>query len=244
MKRCGHFPSALDDQPESDAHPRLTDISNEHDMTTDQLIDLLVADLKPVDHQRTARALGAGLLVGSAAAFAAMLLILGPDPRLLSGQNLDLLSVKLLFTLSVVATGAALLPHLARPAPKQRGFLMLVSLPFLVILVLAIIALTTSQWPTWGVIIVGKDWLTCLIAIPLFAIVPFSAIVLAMRMGAPTDQECAGAVAALVASGLGAAACGLACPDNSIPSIALSYGLTIGICAAFGAGLGPRLLRW
>lgn len=218
---------------------------NGHDMTTDQLIDLLVANLKPVDRERTARALSAALMVGAAAAFAAMLLILGPDPGLFNGgEDLDLFSVKLLFTLSVVAAAAALLPQLARPAPKQRRLLMFVSLPFLVILMLAMMAPATSHWSTWSGIIVGKDWLTCLIAIPLFAIIPFSAVVLAMRTGAPTDQTGAGAVAGFVAGGLGAAACGFACPDESIPSIAIWYGLTIGICAGLGATLGPRLLRW
>lgn len=213
-------------------------------MTTDQLIELLTADLKPVDRRRTPRAISAALPVGAAAAFATMLLILGPDPRLLSSPNLDLLFIKLLFTLSVIATAAPLLPQLARPAPEQRGLFMFVSFPFLVILIVAVMVLATSHWSTWGGIIVGKDWLTCLIAIPLLAIVPFSAVISAIRTGAPTDRRGAGAVAGLVAGGLGAAACALSCPDESIPSIALWYGLTIGMCAAFGAGLGPRLLRW
>jgi hypothetical protein len=38
-------------------------------------------------------------------------------------------------------------------------------------------------------------------------------------------------------------ACSFPCLDGSFPSIVLWYGLTIAICAAFGAKLGPGLLR-
>jgi len=33
-------------------------------------------------------------------------------------------------------------------------------------------------------------------------------------------------------------------PDHSLAFIALWYGLTIALCTALGAFVGPRLLRW
>lgn len=213
-------------------------------MTIDKLIELLAADLKPVDRQRTARALSAALVVGAVIAFGAMLLVLDPSPEMFSGRNPMFLSAKLAFTLSVVATAGVFLPQLARPGARQRGLLVFVALPFIVIAVPATAALISAHWSTWTSMVLGKNWLTCLVSIPLFAIGPFTAVVWALRTGAPIDLTSTGAVAGLVAGGVGATACALPCVDESFPSIALWYGLAIGVCAGFGARLGPWLLRW
>jgi hypothetical protein len=213
-------------------------------MTTDQLIELLTADLKPVDRGRISRALIMALAIGAAAAFGAMFLFLKPRQEMFDSRNLNYLLAKLLFTLGVVASAAMFLPRFARPGAEGRSFLAFISLPFVAIMALAAVALASSHWSTWGGMIVGKEWLTCVFSIPLFAIVPFAAVVWALRIGAPTDRTRAGATAGLVAGGLSAAACALPCADDSFLTIALWYGLTIGICTSFGARLGPRLLRW
>jgi hypothetical protein len=184
------------------------------------------------------------LVAGAAAAFAAMFLILGARPETLDSRYLNFLLAKLAFTSSVVATAAAFLPRLARPNVVGRSFLLFVSLPFIVIAVVAAAALVSNHWSTWGSMVVGRTWQTCLLFIPLLAIVPFMAIVWALRAGAPTDLASAGAAAGLVAAGLSAMACSLPCLDDSYPSIALWYGLMIGICAGLAAKLGPSLLRW
>ena len=213
-------------------------------MRTDQLIELLTADLKPVDRGRISRALIMALAIGATAAFSAMFLFLKPRHEMFDSRNLIFLLAKLLFTLGVVASAAMFLPRFARPGTDGRSILPFVALPFVAIIALAAAALASSHWSTWGNMIVGKNWLTCFFSIPLFATVPFAAVVWALRIGAPTDRTRAGATAGLVAGGLSAAACALPCADDSFPSIALWYGLMIGICTSFGARLGPRLLRW
>lgn len=90
----------------------------------------------------------------------------------------------------------------------------------------------------------GPEWLTCLICLPLFAIAPFAALVWALRKAAPTDLRRAGAGAGLVAAALGATACAFHCPGDSLPFIAIWYGLPILFWIFLGAILGPRLLRW
>ena len=213
-------------------------------MTTDQLINALTADLKPVDRRRIPRALIIALAIGAAAVFGATLLLLKLPPDMFDSRNVDYLSAKLFFTLGVVATAATFLPRFARPGAERLSCLPFASFPFVAITALAAVALASSHWSTWRDIIVGKDWLTCILAIPAFAIVPFGAVVWALRVGAPTDRTLAGATAGLVASGLSAAACALTCTETSYPSIALWYGLTIGACTSLAAMLGPRLLRW
>jgi hypothetical protein len=213
-------------------------------MRTDHLIALLVADLKSVDRARVSRAPILASLIGAAAAFAAMLLALGPHPEVFAAQSLGFLSIKLLFTLSTVATAGAFLPQFARPGAEGHGFLLVVCLPFAAIGILAAVPLAATDWGGWSGMIFAKGWLTCLLYIPHFALAPFAAVVCGLRAGAPTELPQAGAAAGLVAGGLSATACAFSCPDESIPAVAVWYGATIVACASIGARLGPRLLQW
>jgi hypothetical protein len=92
--------------------------------------------------------------------------------------------------------------------------------------------------------IVGEQWLECLLFIPIIAVVPFAAIIWAVRRMAPTDLARTGAFAGLVAGGVSASAYSFHCTDDSLPFVALWYGGTIALCTFTGASLGPRLLRW
>jgi hypothetical protein len=92
--------------------------------------------------------------------------------------------------------------------------------------------------------ITGRDWLECLISIPIIAIVPFAVLVWAVRRMAPTDLVRTGAFVGLVAGSLSAAGYAFHCMDDSTPFVALWYGGTIVLCTLAGATLGPRLLRW
>jgi hypothetical protein len=213
-------------------------------MTTEQLIDVLVADLKPVDHRRILWVIIVALAIGTAAAFGAMFLIFSPGPEFLSGRNLDTLLIKVLFASGVAATAAVFLPQLARPGAQMRSFPKLVFVPFAAVVASAAVVLASLHWSIWAGMIVGRDWMTCLFSIPLLAVMPFACLIWALRTGAPTDRTHAGEIAGLVAGGLGALACAFPCVDGALPSIALWYALPITICAIFGAKLGPGLLRW
>jgi hypothetical protein len=92
--------------------------------------------------------------------------------------------------------------------------------------------------------ITGRDWLECLLSIPIIAVVPFAVIILAVRQMAPTDLRRTGAFAGLVGGSISAAGYALHCVDDSMPFVALWYGGTIALCTLAGAMLGPRLLRW
>jgi hypothetical protein len=92
--------------------------------------------------------------------------------------------------------------------------------------------------------IFGPEWMMCLACIPVFAIAPFATLIWALRMAAPTDLRRTGAIAGLVAGALGATAYAFHCPGDSIPFIAIWYGLPVLFWTLLGAILGPRLLRW
>jgi hypothetical protein len=112
------------------------------------------------------------------------------------------------------------------------------------IALLAVISLTLVPSQHWKGMIIGDQWLECLLSIPIIAVVPFAVIVWAVRRTAPTDLVRAGALAGLVAGSVSATGYALHCTDDSLPFVAVWYGGTILLCTIAGAVLGPRLLRW
>src|SRR5436190_413291 len=82
-------------------------------------------------------------------------------------------------------------------------------------------------------------WRIVAIAGPVFIL-----LIWAMRGLAPTRLTAAGAAAGLLAGALGASVYELFCRETGAAFVATWYTLGIAACAAVGAILGPRLLRW
>jgi hypothetical protein len=213
-------------------------------MKTDQLIDMLSTNVEPVKAGRMKKTLFWALLLGGAAAFCLMLTTVGLRTNVADGFRPGFLALKLLFTLSLVGVGAALLVRLMRPGQDARSLFPLTFLPFLVVACAGVVALAFGQPMAWGRMIFGMQWVTCLLCIPLFAVIPFAALICALRKGAPTNLRRAGTIAGLVAGALGATAYAFHCADDSVPFIAIWYGTLVAFCGLIGALLGPRLLRW
>ena len=213
-------------------------------MKTDQLINLLSTNVEPVKSGHLKKTLVFALLIGGIAAFCVMLTTVGLRSQASDKLDPGYLVLKLLFTISLVGLGALLLTRLIRPGQSGRKQSTLVVLPFLMIAGAGIIALAFGEPMAWGRMLFGMHWITCLLCIPLFAVVPFAALVWALRRGAPTNLTQSGAIAGLVAGGLGAMAYAFHCPDDSVPYIAIWYGTLVAFCGLIGGILGPRLLRW
>ena len=213
-------------------------------MNTNRLIDILSTNLEPVKPGRVGKTLAWALIIGGVVAFGLMLATVGLRPDIANGRSLGFLVLKLLFTLSLVGTGAALLLMLMHPGRDSRKPFALLFLPFAALAVAGLAALAIRDPAAWSGMVFGLEWLTCLVCIPLFAIIPFAALIWALRKGAPTDLKRTGAIGGLVAGSLGAAAYAFHCPGDSLPFIATWYGAPIALCTLIGAQLGPRLLRW
>ncbi len=213
-------------------------------MKTDELIDMLSTNVEPVKQGRLRKTLVWALVVGGAAAFCVMLATVGFRTGLTDGFLPGYLTLKLLFTLSLIGVGAALLERLMRPGQDGRKLFAFVLLPFIIVVCAGVASLVFGQPMAWGRMIFGMQWATCLLCIPLFAVVPFAALIWALRKGAPTDLTRAGAIAGLVAGALSATAYAFHCPDDSVPFIAIWYGTLVALCGVLGAMVGPRLLRW
>jgi len=213
-------------------------------MKTDQLIDMLSTNVEPVQQGRLRKTLVWALVVGGAAAFCLMLTTVGLRTGVTDGFLPGYLTLKLLFTLSLIGVGAALLERLMRPGQDGRKLFAFLFLPFFIVVCAGVASLIFGQPMAWGRMMFGMHWATCLLCIPLFAVGPFAALIWALRKGAPTNLRRAGAIAGLVAGALGATAYAFHCPDDSVPFIAIWYGTLVALCGAIGALLGPRLLRW
>lgn len=213
-------------------------------MKTDQLIDMLSTNVEPVKPARFKQTLALTLLFGEAAAFCLMLLTVGIRNDVSAGILSGFIALKLFFTLILISAGTVLLTKLIRPGQDGHRSYTVIFLSFLALALAGIAALVIHPPAAWGHMVMGTDWVMCVLCIPLFATVPFVALIWTLRQGAPTHLRRAGAIAGLVAGAIGAVAYAFHCPDDFIPFIALWYGVMIGMCALIGAILGPRLLRW
>lgn len=213
-------------------------------MKTDDLIAMLSTNTEAVDRTVIVRTVGIALVTGALVAPAAALLALGLRSDLATAHALTFLVAKLAFAMAVIGVAAIFLSRLTRPGGELRTSPILAAVPFMAIALFAGIALGAAPSSHWDRMIVGEQWIECLLSIPIIAIAPFAIIIWAVRQAAPTDLVRAGAFAGLVAGGVSAMAYALHCTDDSLPFVAVWYGGTIVLCTLAGAALGPRLLRW
>lgn len=212
-------------------------------MNTHRLIEMLSTNVEPVTRRDVGRALTLAAVVGAVAAFCVMLATVSLRTDLLSGGSLAFVTLKLLFAIAVIGAGVAYLVPSVQPGREARRRFRLVLVPFIAITVGAVADVAFGAAAVSHSLMAGQ-WVLCLYCIPLFAVVPFALLIWALRRGAPTDLARTGTIAGAVAGAVGAAAYAFHCPDDSIPFITLWYGASIALCAAVGAKLGPRVLRW
>jgi hypothetical protein len=211
---------------------------------TDDLIAMLSTNVEPVNPWRVGRTIAVAVAAGAVVAVGAVLISLGVRADLMEARAFIFLLLKLLFTATIVVLASIYLARLARPGGERRSRMALTALPFLGIIALAAISLVQAPHSHWDHMIVGDQWLECILSVPIIAIVPFAVVIWAMRQACPTHLVRTGALCGLVAGGLSAAGYALHCADDSLPFVALWYGGTVALCTLAGATLGPRLLRW
>jgi len=213
-------------------------------MKTDDLVAALSAHIEPVNRKLVSRTVYIALAAGIVAALGIMLVGLGIRADLMTARALIFLVVKLAFAAGIVGLASVYLTRLASPGGERTAPSFLIAMPFLGLVLLAAISLGFAPRSHWDDMIVGDQWLECLVSIPIIAIVPFAISIWVVRRAAPTNLVRTGAVAGLVAGGVSAMAYALHCTDDSLPFVAVWYGGTIVLCTLAGAALGPRLLRW
>lgn len=212
-------------------------------MRTGDLIEALAADAKT---RRTPPA--AVMLPALAAAIvvagAALLSTIGIRADVAAALATTRFPYKLVVVLGLAIPSILLLLRLARPGAPARGpALALVAFPALAAagIVAELFAVPSQAWVPR---LIGNNAAICMTVIPLLAVAPLAALLLALRQGAPTRPALTGAVAGLAAGAVAAFLYGWHCSDDSPLFVATWYPLAICLPTAVGAAAGSRLLRW
>jgi hypothetical protein len=209
-------------------------------MQTDDLIRALAADRRPrmPVGRGMAIALAAGLVVSAIGLFA----VLGPRPDIADAAQTPRFLMKFVETLLLVAAAAFLTLRAARPGAGVPLYALAVPVGVLAAAVIAeLILVAPGQWETK---LVGSNSRVCLAAIPLLSLPLLAAALFALKRGAPANTALAGAVAGLLASGIGATLYAMHCPDDSPLFVATWYPIATAAVTGIGALAGSRLLRW
>jgi hypothetical protein len=213
-------------------------------MKTDDLVAVLSTNVEPVRRGLVGRTLSIAVAGGAVIALGITFAALGLRADLTTARAMIFLLLKISFAVAVIGVAVRYLLRLARPGAERGISPRTIALPFAAIALLGAISLGTEPSSHWDSMILGDEWLECLLSIPIIAIVPFAVTIFAVRRAAPTNLVRTGAVAGLVAGGVSAVAYAFHCTDDSLPFVAVWYGATIVLCTLAGAALGPRLLRW
>ncbi len=213
-------------------------------MQTNDLISLMSASVRPVDTGWLRRATWLCAIAAVLATIGLVLLTLGTRPDFASAWTTLPVIAKAALGASVAVIALGLFHNSLRPGLKPTRRLPLVAIPFLVAVGWAFLTLVQAPAEQWSGLILGRHWRACLIAVPLYALLPLILLLLLARRGTPVDRVLTGALAGLASAGLATVAYSLHCPDDAAPFLATWYLIATVIVAALGALVFPRLLRW
>lgn len=212
-------------------------------MKTDDFITALSAD-DQAPGPAPGRAIALALLAGVIVAGVLFLAMLGPRPDAMQAMHTMRYDFKFVVSVILAASAGVLIWRFARPqAVSREAQLLLLAAPVLLAaaVLIELFVLPSAQWMPQ---LMGHNSRKCMMFIPILAIVPLGALLYALRSGASFMPARTGAIAGLIAGGIGAAFYAMHCPDDSPLFVATWYTIAIAAVTALGAFLGSRFLRW
>lgn len=212
-------------------------------MKTDDLIEMLARSEPALPKPRWRMRLATTLLVGLGAAAVLTALGLGVRPDI-GAAHLPVM-MKALFAAAAAAVFLPVAARLMRPG-RPLGWRIGAVLVFLLLSALASWIALMGADPSERMEKLmgpgGTPW--CLVLIPLLATPTAALLLWLMRAFAPTRLALAGAAIGALSGGIGAMAYAMYCPADSVAFVTTWYSIAIALCAAIGAGVGSKLLRW
>src|SRR3974390_925121 len=156
-------------------------------MRTDDLIEVLSADLEPVDHRRISRRLSFAIAAGVLAVVAIVFGVLGARPDVANTASWVPPIVKIAATATILVPASIYLLKLSRPGGEHGVSLAFVFLPFAAIIKIDSLSSAAGPSEHAKLVLFSDEWIECVVSIPLIAIVPFAAITGGVRKRGPTD---------------------------------------------------------
>ena len=210
-------------------------------MRTDELIAALAADTTPraAPGARLGRALPVALAVS-----AVLLLAFWHTRPDLAAALASPTAYKTLVPAALALVALALVRALARPEARVRAEGTVLAVLLAGLAVALGYGLATNTPAEIVEILDTRDFENCLVSVPVLAALPLAAALWALKAGAPRHPAVAGAVAGLLAGGIGAAIYSLHCPHDPLMYFFPAYGTAMLIVVGAGALIGGRVLRW
>ncbi len=213
-------------------------------MNTDQLIDSLTSNIKPVCRSAMSVRLAIGLLVGALISAGLVVATLGARPDLIIAMGGFAFWIKWSYTLSLSVIAIYATARLARPDPGNLRALWLIAIPVTLLASLGVLELMHTPSSEWLGMWLGHSWSKCPWLVFGLAMPIFIGLLWSFRRLAPTRLRAAGAAAGLAAGAFAATVYCLHCPEVSAIFVLTWYSLGILLAASLGALIGPRVLRW
>lgn len=212
-------------------------------MKTDDLIKALSADAatrQPTVAEQAMWALPIAIGI-SALLFSALLGVRADIANVVSTWRFD---AKIVLAALLALTALGLAMRVVRPGADTSTATMALAAVPLLLAASILVELMAMPPSTWMPRLIGYNARYCLTSIPVLSLAPLAALIWAMRNGAPESPARSGAIAGLVAGGIGAALYATHCTDDSPLFVAFWYSIAIAVTVGLGAVLGSRLLRW
>lgn len=213
-------------------------------MTSDDLVERLVADLKARPPLPVLGRFGLGVGAGMIVSAILMLVWLGPRADLVSAVSTAAFWMKFAYTLGLSLLALAAATRLARPGGRAGTAVPAVGIVVALLAGVALFQLASAVPEARRPLLLGASAARCPFNIVALSLPIFLGALWAMRGLAPTRLALAGAAAGLVAGAAGAWVYAFHCNESAAPFVAIWYTAGIAAVALLGALGGRWLLRW
>ena len=212
-------------------------------MRTSEFIAALAADPVP-EPIRLGRRIVAALAIGFVASLTVFFLMHGPRPDIAAAAETVRFWLKFVDSFAFALPSLLLTLRLARPDAKPRALALWLIAPFILLAAGVAVELLVVPQSEWLSRLVGENAMHCTVTIPMLAAPILTALIVALRAGAPLHPSLTGALAGAASAGAAALIYAPTCPDDSPLFVATWYPLATLICMGVGAIASRRFLAW
>jgi hypothetical protein len=213
-------------------------------MKTEELIGLLAAGETRVPAHSVGQRFSIALAWSVPTAVLMMAFVYGVRSDLALAMGGVIFWMKLAFAGTLAIFSILSTERLGRPGMRVGVVWAGLTAPFILLWLVAIVAIVGAEPSQRAELIFGSTWKTCPFNIALISLPLFAATFWFVKGLAPTQTVLAGASAGLLAGALATLIYVFHCPESAAPFVGIWYVLGISIPTVSGAVLGPRVLRW
>lgn len=213
-------------------------------MRTDELVELLAADITLVKSGTAVRRFGLSVPVAAIGAWVLVVLVFGIRPDLSGIVKSSLFWERLAFPLCIAIGALIATVRSARPGARIGAGWVVTMMPVIVVWAAAIVIVVTAAPQDGLPAIFGHSWRSCPFNIVLLAVPGVIAIFWAVKGLAPTNPRLSGAASGLLAGSIATVAYCFHCPEMNPAFWSVWYVAGMLLPAVLGAVVGSRLFRW